>query len=317
VTRAGFVALAGRPNVGKSTLVNAVVGEKVAIVSDRAQTTRRAIRGVRTEGASQMVLVDLPGVQRPRDALTARMAQRVREELQGADAALLILNGEQGVGPGDRFIARALTGSGTDPHPPVAIAVNKVDRLSRAQTLAALQGAADLELEGEVFPISARTGEGVGELVEHLRELLPEGPFLFAVDALSDQPLQLLLAELIREAAIRRTFHELPHAVEVVVEELTDQRSTEAGRHSPLASIPVSASSRTDLVRVRALIWVESASQKGILVGARGRMIRAIGSAARGELERVLGCRVHLDLSVRVRRDWRRDDGLLDRLGIT
>jgi GTP-binding protein Era len=299
VTRAGFVALAGRPNVGKSTLVNAVVGGKVAIVSDRAQTTRRAIRGVHTEGECQIVLVDLPGVQRPQDALTARMARRVREELQGADAALLVLSGEQGVGPGDRFIARALNEWRTRPThdpPPVAIAVNKVDRLSRADTLAALQSAADLELDGEVFPISARTGQGVGELVGHLQELLPEGRFPFAADARSDQPLQLLVAELIREAAIRRTFHELPHAVEVVVEEIERVH--------------------TDMVRVRALIWVESSSQKGIVIGAKGQMIKAIGSAARGELEREVGSGVHLDLSVRVQRDWRGDDGLLDRLGI-
>ncbi len=291
MTRAGFVALLGRPNVGKSTLVNAVVGGKVAIVSDRAQTTRRAIRGVRTEGDCQIVLVDLPGVQRPRDALTARMSQRVREELQGADAALLVLNGEQGVGPGDRFIVRALQGS-----PSVAIAVNKVDRLSRAGTLVALQGAADLGLDGEVFPVSARTGEGVAPLVEHLQQLLPEGPFLFETDARSDQSPQLLVAELIREAAIRRTFHELPHAVEVVVEEIEGVRE--------------------GMTRVRALIWVESDSQRAIVVGAKGRMIKAIGSAARGELERELGGKVHLDLSVRVRRDWRRDEGLLDRLGI-
>ncbi len=303
MTRAGFVALAGRPNVGKSTLLNAVVGEKVAIVSDRAQTTRRAIRGVRTEGEHQLVLVDLPGVQRPRDVLTTRMARRVREELAGADAALLVLSGEQGVGPGDRFIAHALGGLGptpTLPAPvptPTAIAVNKVDRLSRAGTLEALRGAAALGLEGEVFPVSARTGEGVGELVAHLAALMPEGPFLFAPDQRSDQPPQLLAAELIREAAIRRTFQELPHAVEVVVEELERVRA--------------------DLTRVRALIWVESASQKGIVIGAQGRMIGAIGSAARRELQRELGCRVHLDLSVRVRRDWRGDEGLLDRLGIT
>jgi GTP-binding protein Era len=293
VTRAGFVALAGRPNVGKSTLVNAVVGEKVAIVSDRAQTTRRAIRGVLTAGERQIVLVDLPGVQRPRDALTARMAKRVQEELAGADAALLVLNAEQGVGPGDRFIAGALARSGAR----VAIAVNKVDRLTRARTLEALRDAAELELDGEVFPISARTGEGVEELIGHIGALMPVGPFLFAVDERSDQPLEVLLAELIREAAIRRTFHELPHAVEVVVEDLERVR--------------------VDLVRVRALIWVESASQKGIVIGAQGQMIKAIGSAARGELERELGCKVHLDLSVRVRRDWRGDTGLLDRLGIT
>lgn len=291
MTRAGFVALLGRPNVGKSTLVNVVVGGKVAIVSDRAQTTRRAIRGVHTEGESQIVLVDLPGVQRPRDALTARMSQRVREELQGADAALMVLNGEQGVGPGDRFIAHTLQGPA-----PVAIAVNKVDRLSRARTLAALQGAAALGLDGEVFPVSARTGAGVAQLVAHLQQMLPESPFLFEVDARSDQAPPLLAAELIREAAIRRTFHELPHAVEVVVEEIELVRE--------------------GVTRVRALIWVESASQRAIVVGARGRMIKAIGSAARGELERELGGRVHLDLSVRVRRDWRRDEGLLDRLGL-
>jgi GTPase len=295
LTRAGFVALAGRPNVGKSTLVNAVVGEKVAIVSDRPQTTRRAIRGVRTRGERQLVLVDLPGVQRPRDALTSRMAQRVREELEGADAALLVLSGEQGVGPGDRFIARTLTGS-VSPAPAVAIAVNKVDRLSRARVLEALQGAANLGLEGEVFPVSARTGEGLEALLEHMESLLPEGPFLFDVDERSDQPQALLLAELIREAAIRRTFHELPHALDVVIEDVECVRA--------------------DLTRVRALLWVESASQKGIVIGVRGRMIEAIGSAARQELQRQLGCRVHLDLSVRVRKDWRGDDALLDRLGI-
>ena len=300
MTRAGIVALAGRPNVGKSTLVNAVVGEKVAIVSDRPQTTRRAIRGVRTAGEAQLVLVDLPGVQRPRDTLTARMARRVRDELEGADAALLVLSGEQGVGPGDRFIARALVEAATPPLP-TTIAVNKIDRLSRAGALAALSGAAALGLEGEVFPISARTGEGLEALLAHLEALLPEGPFLFAPEEHSDQPPQLLVAELIREAAIRRTFQELPHALEVVVEELTERRA---------------AGTRAEEAYVRALIWVESASQKGIVIGARGRMIAAIGSAARRELQRELGCRVHLDLSVRVRRDWRGDEALLDRLGI-
>jgi GTPase len=293
MTHSGFVALAGRPNVGKSTLVNAVVGEKVAIVSDRPQTTRRAIRGVCTLEDSQIVLVDLPGVQRPRDALTERMAGRVQRELDGADAALLILNGQQGVGPGDRFIAQALAPAAL----PVTIAVNKIDKLSRAATAAVLQQAGEMELDGEIFPVSARTGEGVSVLVEHLYGLMPEGPLMFAPEQRSDQPRELLLAELVREAVIRRTRQEVPHAVEVVVEEIEYPRE--------------------GLVRVRALIWVESNSQKGIVVGAGGRMIKAIGTAARRELERELGCQVHLDLSVRVRRDWRTDDGLLDRLGIT
>jgi GTP-binding protein Era len=293
VTRGGFVALAGRPNVGKSTLVNAVVGDKVAIVSDRPQTTRRAIRGVYSSGESQIVLVDLPGVQRPRDALTARMARRVQYELDGADAILVVINGQQGVGPGDRFILNTLTQTSQ----PLTIAVNKVDRLARVALMAALEQVAELEPRAEVFPISARTGTGVPELVEHLSALMPEGPFLYSSQDSSDQAPELLLAELIREAVIRRTFQELPHAVEVVVEEIDR--------------------SREDLAGVRALIWVESDSQKGILIGAQGRMIKAIGVAARRELERALGCQVHLELMVKVRRDWRADESLLDRLGIT
>jgi GTPase len=293
MTRSGFVALAGRPNVGKSTLLNAIVGEKVAIVSDRPQTTRRAIRGVHQHGDSQIVLVDLPGVQRPRDGLTVRMAGRVEQELHGADAALLLLDGRQRVGPGDRYIARTLAAA----RRPVTIAVNKIDCLSDGALLGALEQVAALELDAEVFPISARRSTGVGALVEHLAGQMPEGPFMYAPGSSSDQSTELLTAELIREAVIRRTFQEVPHAVEVVVEEIDHPRA--------------------GLVRVRALIWVESASQKGILIGARGAMIKAIGTAARKELQRALDAQVHLDLSVRVRRDWRADEGLLDRLGIT
>jgi GTPase len=293
VTRAGFIALAGRPNVGKSTLINAVVGEKVAIVSDRPQTTRRAIRGIHHSEQCEMVLVDLPGVQRPRDALTARMARRVQQELEGSDAALLMLNGEQGVGPGDRYIAHALATTNI----PVTVAVNKVDRLSRATLLETLQAAAELEAGESVFPISARRGTGVADLLEHLAQLMPEGPFMYEPEATSDQSQEQLLGELVREAVIRRTRQEVPHAVEVMIEDVDR--------------------SRPELARVRALIWVETDSQKGILIGAGGRMVKAIGTAARHELERELSCRVHLDLSVRVRRDWRADESLLDRLGIT
>jgi GTP-binding protein Era len=291
-TRSGFVALAGRPNVGKSTLVNAVVGRKVAIVSDKPQTTRRAIRGVATTDDSQLVLVDLPGVQRPRDALTARMQRRVESELGDADAALLLVNAVQGIGPGDRFIAALLAGART----PVVIAVNKVDRSSQGDTAATLQAAADLIPGAEVFPISARTGEGLRVLVDHLGSLLPPGPFFFPAEESSDQSEEVMLAELVREQVLRRTRQEVPHAVEVEVEEIEERRK--------------------DLIAVRAVMWVEADSQKGILIGAGGAMIRAIGTAARRELERELGCRVHLDLAVRVRRAWRSDDRLLDRLGI-
>jgi GTPase len=291
-TRSGFVALAGRPNVGKSTLVNAMVGRKVAIVSDKPQTTRRAIRGVVLHGTSQLVLVDLPGVQRPRDALTQRMQRRVELELSESDAAMHVVNGEQGVGPGDRFIARTLSGAGL----PVVIAVNKVDRLDRARTAAVLQAAAELEAGDDVFPVSARTGHGVAALADHLAGLMPEGPYLFGPQDRSDQPLLVLLAELVREQVLRRTFQEVPHAVEVVVEDVEE---------------------REDGLRiVRALVWVETESQKGILIGSGGKMIKAIGTAARRELERELAARVHLDLAVRVRRGWRGDEGLLDRLGI-
>ncbi len=293
--RSGFVALAGRPNVGKSTLVNSMVGHKVAIVSDKPQTTRRAIRGVVTApDRFQLVLTDLPGVQRPRDALTARMQHRVESEIGQADAALFVVNGEQGIGgSGDVFIAEALKGVDV----PVVVAVNKVDRLDRPRTVLALQAAADLVPDdAEIFPVSARTGRGVGPLLEHLASLLPEGPFYFPSDEISDQPEHVVLAELVREQVLHRTRQEVPHSVEVQVDEIHEQN---------------------DLVVVHAYLWVETESQKGILIGAHGRMIKAIGMAARRELERELGKRVHLDLSVRVRRSWRGDETLLDRLGIT
>src|SRR5919198_3646633 len=291
-TRSGFVALAGRPNVGKSTLVNRVVGEKVAIVSDKPQTTRRAIRGVATGDDWQLVLVDLPGVQRPRDALTERMQRRVEAELAESDAALFVVNGEEGVGPGDRWIAGALRGAEV----PVVLAVNKVDRLDRPRTVEVLAAAEELDVANEIFPVSARTGRGVAELREHLAGLMPEGPFLFPPDERSDQPREVLLAELVREQALRRTFQEIPHAVEVVIDEIEEHDD--------------------GLTVVRAFLWVETESQKGIVIGAAGRMIKAVGTAARRELERELGARVHLDLSVRVRRGWRADEALLDRLGI-
>ena len=292
MTRSGFVALAGRPNAGKSTLVNRIVGSKVAIVSDRPQTTRREIRGIATGDDWQLVLVDLPGIQRPRDPMTERMQGRVEQALGDADAVLFLLNGEQRVGPGDRFIARALRGSPR----PVVTAVNKVDKLDRPATVAALAAAGRLDLEGEIFPVSAKQGAGVGELVEHLVGLMPEGPLLYPPEERSDQPEHVRLAELVREQVLRRTREELPHAVEVQVEEL--------------------ASRGDDLLSVEASLWVESESQKGILIGAGGRMVKAIGAAARREIEAAVGQRVHLDLRVRVRKGWRRDDGLLDRLGI-
>jgi GTP-binding protein Era len=293
----GFIGLAGRPNVGKSTLVNAIVGSHVAIVSVRPQTTRRAIRGIATdtEAERQLVLVDLPGVQRPRDVLTERMQRRVEHELAESDVALLVVNGEEGVGPGDRFIARALLGAGAA-DTPIICAVNKVDRVGPNELVPVLAEAAELDGVDEVFPVSARSGEGLRELVERLGELVPEGPYLYPPQEHSDQSSELLLAELIREQVLNRTREEIPHSVEVSVGEV---------------------SRRADgLVTVRAEIWVETESQKGILIGKGGSKVGEIGAAARRSLEAELDSRVHLDLRVSVRRRWRRDESLLDRLGI-
>jgi GTP-binding protein Era len=292
VSRSGFVALAGRPNVGKSTLLNDLVGEKVAIASNRPQTTRRAIRGIVTRDDWQLVLVDLPGVQRPRDPLTARMQKRMEREMADSDAVLFMLNGDQQVGPGDRFIAEAIKRVGL----PTVTAVNKVDLLSRARTLAALQGAAALDLPGDIFPVSARTGAGVPEVLEALVAALPEGPLMYPPEEHTDLPETVRIAELIREQVLRRMRDELPHAVEVEVDEIEE---------------------REDGMRmIEARMWAETESQKAILIGSRGAMVRAIGTSARQEIEALLGARVHLDLSVRVRKGWRGDEALLDRLGI-
>jgi GTPase len=295
-TPAGFVGLAGRPNVGKSTLANAIVGAKVAIVSDRPQTTRRAVRGIATDpgGEWQMVLVDLPGVQRPRDDLTQRMQHRVEQELADADAVLFVVDAEQGVGPGDRFIARALLGAGAGT--PVVCAVNKIDRARKPAIAKTLVEVEELEVADEILPVSARRGTGIAQLVERLVESLPEGPLLYPPDERTDAAPQTRLAELIREQVLRRTREEIPHAVEVMV---TDVEPRDDG-----------------LVEIHAEVWSETESQKGILVGRGGKMVRDVGAAARRELERELDARVYLDLQVRVRRHWRRDEALLDRLGI-
>jgi GTP-binding protein Era len=231
-------------------------------------------------------------VQRPRDELTERMQRRVEHALAGADAVLFVLNGEQAVGPGDRFIAAAIKRAGAR----AVTAVNKVDLLGRPRTVAALAAATELDLDGEIFPVSARKGTGVPALVDHLVGLLPEGPFLYPPEEHTDMREEVRLAELVREQVLRRTREELPHAVEVEVTEL-DHRED-------------------GLLVVRAQVWADSESQKAILVGAGGRMIKAIGTAARREIERSRGERMHLELQVRVRRGWRRDEALLDRLGI-
>ena len=217
-----------------------------------------------------------------------------QRELADADAVLFVVNGEEGVGPGDRFISKALLAANRET--PVVCAVNKTDRLNNAEAAAVLAAAAELDGVGEVFPLSAKTGDGLEALVEHLASLVPEGPLMYEPDQQSDQPSEVLLAELIREQVLRRTRDELPHAVEV---EVTDVETRDDG-----------------LIEVSAQVWAETESQKGILIGAGGKKIKEIGSGARTELERELGGKVFLDLKVRVRGHWRRDEALLDRLGI-
>jgi GTPase len=292
MSRSGFVALAGRPNTGKSTLLNRIVGGKVAIVSDKPQTTRRAIRGVATGPAWQLVLVDLPGMQKPRDLLTERMQTQVERELKEADAVLFMLNGEQEIGRGDRFIAEAIAAAGV----PAVTVLNKVDRLKPDEIAAALVEVAALGVPGEVYPASAKTGLHVPEIVDELVRLVPEGPPMYPAEQRTDLPENVRLAELIREQALLRTREEVPHAVEVEIDELEPKDDGS--------------------VVLRALLWTETESQKGILIGAGGRMVKQIGTAARAQIEAELGRTVHLDLSVRVRRGWRGDEALLDRLGI-
>ncbi|MEA2428285.1 MAG: GTPase [Thermoleophilaceae bacterium] len=291
-TRSGFVALAGRPNAGKSTLLNRIVGEKVAIVSNRPQTTRRAIRGVATTEDSQLVLVDLPGVQRPRDPLTARMQKRMERELADSDAVLFMVSGEEKVGSGDKFIAEAIKRVGL----PTVTAVNKIDAVDQQRTVRSLAAVEALGVQGEIYAISAKTGEGVAEVVDALKELLPEGPFMFPPEEHTDQAEEVRIAELIREQILVRTRDEIPHAVEVEIEEMTERED--------------------GLLVIEANAWAETESQKGILIGRHGKMVRAIGTSARQEIEALAGRQVHLDLSIRVRPGWRRDEALLDRLGI-
>ena len=285
--RSGFVAVAGRPNVGKSTLVNALCGGKVAIVSDKPQTTRRRIFGIANGDGHQLVLADLPGFQRPRDPLTEHMQRTVDSSFEDVDAVLLVVDARERIGAGDRFIARRVFGLGV----PVVIAVNKVDRLKPGHIASQMQTAAGLGEFHALHPVSAKTGDGIAELREELVGLLPDGPQYFPPDQRTDLSVEAQIAELVREQALRLTKEEVPHAVSAEVEEIEDKM-------------------------VRASIFVETESQKQILVGKGGSMVRQIGTRARPEIEHLLGRGIYLELQVKVRPRWRRDEAMLERLGL-
>jgi GTP-binding protein Era len=285
--KSGIVAVAGRPNVGKSTLVNVLCGGKVAIVSDKPQTTRRRIFGVANGDDWQLVLADLPGFQRPRDTLTEHMQRTVDSSFEDVDAVLLALDARERIGAGDRFIAKRVFDLGV----PVVIALNKVDRLKPGHIAQQLENAAALGDFHAIHPVSARTGDGVDGLRDELVELLPEGPTYFPPEQRTDLSTEDQVAELVREKALALTRDEVPHAITVEVEELEERV-------------------------VRAIVYVETDSQKQIVVGGGGRMIKEIGTRARPEIEALLGRKVFLELQVKVKPRWRRDERLLERLGI-
>jgi GTPase len=281
------VAVAGRPNVGKSTLVNALAGEKVAITSTIPNTTRRRIFGVVNGSDWQLVLVDLPGFQRPMDPLTERMQETVDSSFVDVDTVLFVVSARDRIGAGDRFVARRVFSLGV----PVVIAVNKIDRLKHGHVASQMKEAARLGDFHALHPVSAKVRDGIGELRDDLVQLLPEGPALFPREQRTDLTLEERVAEVIREKALHLTRDEVPHALTVDVEELAEKL-------------------------VRALVLVETESQKGILVGKRGAMIREIGTRARPEVEALVGHPVFLELVVKVRPRWRRDPRMLERLGL-
>ena len=290
MSASGFVPVVGRPNVGKSTLVNSLVGEKVAITSARPQTTRNTIRGVLTTSEAQLVFVDTPGLHKPRTALGARLNTLVDGSIAEADAVLFVLDATQRIGPGDRRIADRLLKAGA----PVVVVVNKVDAASQEQTIVQLDEAGEWDFEAYV-PISALKDDGLDRVVRELVALLPDGPFFFPPEMHTDQPDQFLAAELVREKYLSRLREELPHSVAVVVGDIE---------------------TRDDgVVVVPAIVYVERESQKGIVIGKGGELAKAVGSEARPELERLFGAKVFLDLRVKVEKDWQRLDHALDRLG--
>jgi GTP-binding protein Era len=289
--RSGIVAVVGRPNTGKSTLVNALVGHKVAIVSDKPQTTRRDIRGILTTDGSQVVFTDTPGFHKPRTLLGSRLNELVGEATAGVDAIVQVVDAKAGVGRGDAFVYERQVRRASRAR---FCAVNKLDLLRGHAEVPQLQAAADLGDFDEIVPVSAATGRGLDVLLDLLVERLPEGPPLYPPEEVTDQPLEVRLAEIVRERALAVTREEVPHSVAVVVEDVVREG---------------------DLTRVEATIVVERDSQKPIVIGKGGSVLRSIGSRAREEMEALLGTRVYLDVRVKVLKEWQRDPKALRRLG--
>lgn len=288
--RAGFACLVGRPNAGKSTLLNTIMGRKVAITSSRPQTTRHVIRGVAHRSGAQLVLVDTPGLHRPRTLLGSRLNDLVRQTWSEVDVIGLCLPADEPVGPGDRFISGEIAAL----RPTVVAVVTKTDLVDGDRLAAQLSAVAELGELADVVPVSAVTGDRVDTLVEVMTGHLPESPPLYPDDMITEEPEQVLIAELVREAALDGVREELPHSIAVLVEEIQYEE---------------------DLARIYADVYVERSSQKAIVIGHRGARLRDVGTRARAEVEELLGIKVYLDLHVRVAKEWQRDPRQLRRLG--
>jgi len=312
--RSGFVSVVGRPNVGKSTLVNKLVGSKVSIVSKRPQTTRTEVRGVRTTDTSQVVFLDTPGVHKPRTLLGERTNERSLTTLRGVDVVCFVIDASSPIGPGDRFVAARVVESGT----PAVLVVNKVDAASNADVAQRLVGAAELGDFEAYVPVSARSGDGLDALVAEIEARLPEGPHYYPEGVVTDQPETFLVAELVREKLLAVTRDELPHSIAVTAEEMERRRGRATATPETETGTGTGTGTGTDepLLAFRVVIRVERESQKGIVIGRGGSVLKRAGTEARHELETLLGTRVHLETVVRVDPDWQRRPHSLERLGL-
>ncbi|MEA2451670.1 MAG: GTPase [Actinomycetota bacterium] len=289
--KSGFVAVVGRPNVGKSTLLNQIMGGKVAITSDKPQTTRTTIRGILDRPDAQVVFVDTPGYHKPRTLLGQRLNSVVRDAWSDVDLALFVVDGHAGVGRGDEKVAADLQAAGR----PTFLVLNKVDRMNPGTIAKNLSAAAELGDFKEFFPVSAMDGDGVEELVANVVTAMPEGPRYYPAGTRTDQPPPIFVAELVREKLLHRTREELPHSIAVVTEDFEERED--------------------GLLEIRATIFVERDSQKGIVVGKGGATIKAVGTEAREEIEALFGCKVYLELHAKVEKDWQRRSYALEKMG--
>ncbi|WP_124727820.1 GTPase Era [Staphylospora marina] len=290
--RSGFVALIGRPNVGKSTLMNHIVGQKVAIMSDKPQTTRNKIRGVHTSDKGQIIFLDTPGIHKPHSRLGEVLVQTAKNALEEVDLVLFLIDASEGYGGGDRFIMDQLRELTT----PVFLVVNKIDQVHPDRLLPLIDQYRNQMKFAEVVPISALMGNNTSTLVDLILKYLPEGPMYYPTDQVTDHPERFIVGELIREKVLHLTREEVPHSVAVVVESMRQRENS-------------------DIVDVHAVIYTERDSQKGILIGKKGSLLKKVGTLAREEIEKLLGTRIFLDLWVKVKKDWRNEEFLLKQFG--